>query len=97
MLRSVWANTVPATVATHRRVPPSRRLTTTVRAGSPSRPGSAADTRTPIMIPRRASRLRTDVPAARSTAYQDSARSAIELHIRTSAAAAQARLTDRSA
>ena len=49
------------------------------------------------MVPRSASRLRTGAPATRSTAYQDSARSAIELHIKKSAAAAHARLTDRSA
>jgi hypothetical protein len=58
------------------RVSPARRATTNTRAGSPSRPGTVAETITPIIVARaetrRLIRLLSDAP--RRITYQHSAR-----------------------
>ena len=77
-LMSVCENTVPATTGKVRPAGPSRRrLSTSMRVGSPSRPGNTAEAITPIIVARPPPSTDASVPgrAARSTACQESARS----------------------
>ena len=48
---SVWETSVPSTAGRRSRGRPSRRATISARDGSPSRAGSVADIRTPIVVP----------------------------------------------
>ena len=67
---SVCENTVPATIASWRRVEPSsRRESTTTRVGSPIRPGNTAEAITPIIVARITGThgMRVSGSAARST------------------------------
>ena len=95
---SVWENTVPSTSVKYRRAEPSRRLTISDRDGSPMRPGSSADTMTPMTVARRTAAKPTETcgMAASSVWYQDAARNTSDVPIRASASATQPRFADAS-
>ncbi len=64
-----------------------RRLSTTTRMGSPSRPGSTAEAMTPIIVARITANQLSAVcgNAARSVSYQDTERSTSESPISATA------------
>ncbi len=78
---------MPSTTGNRSRAWPRRRATISARDGSPSRAGSVADIRTPIVVPCTASTKRGSASgsAARRIACQETARSSIEAHISPSA------------
>ncbi len=67
---------MPATGETLWRVSPARRATTNARVGSPSLPGTGAETSTPIIVARAQTRrlIRVLIDAPRRITYQHSAR-----------------------
>ena len=93
MFSSVWETSVPSTAGKLSRARPTRRATTSARAGSPRRAGSVAHISTPIAVPRNASRRRTLAhgSAARRIACHESARRTIEAAIRPKATSTQPR------
>ena len=91
-LISVCEKTVPATIGSWRREEPGRRrVSTSILAGSPMRPGNTAEPITPIIVARITGAHATSVSgsAARSTSCQEPARSSSESPISASASTIQ--------
>ena len=91
-LISVCENTVPVTIGSSRRWGPSRRReSTTIRVGSPMRPGNTAEAITPIIVARATTiqPIRASGRAARSASYQETERSSSESPISASASMIQ--------
>ena len=91
-LISVCEKTVPATTGSWRREEPGRRrVSTSILAGSPMRPGNTAEPITPIIVARITGGHATSVSgsAARSTSCQEPARSNSESPISASASTIQ--------
>ncbi len=97
--RNVCATSVPSTTGSRSRTRPTRRATISAREGSPSRAGKVADIKTPIIVPRAASRLRTRAlgSAARRTACHASARTSIDAHMSANATSTQTGVAARRA
>jgi hypothetical protein len=96
----VCENTVPPTIASCCFVLPcSRRLITTTRAASPTRPGKTAEPSTPIIVARITGGQGTGMSgsAARSSACQEIARITSDVAISASASTTQAKSTVESA